>query len=225
MFDKMLDFNGMFGKVSPGMCRLSFNGQVAVKTSNGYKTYNVDKGRLVNCSQFCLGLSDEMFFVIPTTKVKVGDIILVNKTPRCVVSTDGKTIKVVNYENNTVETILPERHVFMGNVYFYGKITSPFCKMFGAGTGMKSMLKMAMMSKMFGNGSLFGGSGNGGNDMMGTLLMMNMLGGKDGNFFGEMMDGMFDDDSNPLAAVADLVKDEDTEDDEELPLPTVAEKK
>ena len=27
--------NGMFGKVAPGMCRLSMNGGIAVKTNNG----------------------------------------------------------------------------------------------------------------------------------------------------------------------------------------------
>lgn len=39
-------FNGMFGKIAPGMCRLSMNGGIAVKTSNGYKSYNVKNGRL-----------------------------------------------------------------------------------------------------------------------------------------------------------------------------------
>ena len=32
-------FNGMFGKIASGMCRLSMTGGIAVKTSNGYKTY------------------------------------------------------------------------------------------------------------------------------------------------------------------------------------------
>ena len=38
--------NGMFGKVASGMCRLSMNGGIAVKTSNGYKSYNIKTGRL-----------------------------------------------------------------------------------------------------------------------------------------------------------------------------------
>lgn len=33
--------NGMFGKVGDGMCRLSMNGGIAVKTSGGYKSYNI----------------------------------------------------------------------------------------------------------------------------------------------------------------------------------------
>ena len=41
-------FNGMFGKVANGMCRLSMNGGIAVKTTNGYKTYDLKKNRLTN---------------------------------------------------------------------------------------------------------------------------------------------------------------------------------
>ena len=44
--------NGMFGKVGNGMCRLSMNGDIAVKTSTGYKTYNVKTGKLTNCNNF-----------------------------------------------------------------------------------------------------------------------------------------------------------------------------
>lgn len=31
-------FNGMFGKIAPGMRRMSMNGKMAIKTSQGYKT-------------------------------------------------------------------------------------------------------------------------------------------------------------------------------------------
>lgn len=42
MFENIQNsFNGMFGKVSPGMCRLTMNGNIAVKCKNGYKSYNV----------------------------------------------------------------------------------------------------------------------------------------------------------------------------------------
>ena len=45
-------FNGMFGKVAPGMCRLTMNGNIAVKCGNSYKTYNVAKGTLTNVTNF-----------------------------------------------------------------------------------------------------------------------------------------------------------------------------
>lgn len=28
--------NGMFGKIKPGLCRLSMNGNIAIQTSNGW---------------------------------------------------------------------------------------------------------------------------------------------------------------------------------------------
>ena len=36
--------NGLFGKVANGMCRISMNGDIAIKTSQGYKTYDVEHG-------------------------------------------------------------------------------------------------------------------------------------------------------------------------------------
>lgn len=68
------------------------------------------------------GVDENFFFVIPTNKVTKGDIILVNGKPKCVIEADKTKITVINYEDSTVETILPERHVFMGNTYFMGKL-------------------------------------------------------------------------------------------------------
>ena len=33
-------FNGMFKPVARGYCKMGMNGQVAVKTTSGYKTFN-----------------------------------------------------------------------------------------------------------------------------------------------------------------------------------------
>ena len=53
------NFNGMFGRIENGMCRLTMTGNIAVKTSNGYKSYNVKTGRLTNCTNFCFNVGDE----------------------------------------------------------------------------------------------------------------------------------------------------------------------
>lgn len=136
-------FNGMFGKVAPGMCRLSMNGGLAVKTSNGYKTYNLKTNRLTNCNNFVFDIGEEFFFVIPTNKVERGDIILVGGKPKCVINVDKDTIKVIDYEDSTVTDILPERHVFMGNTYFYGKVVSMFGNDFTK--GKKGMNKIYVL--------------------------------------------------------------------------------
>ena len=176
-------FNNMFGKVPNGMCRLSMYGGIAVKTSNGYKTYNLKKNRLTNCSNFVFPVGEEFFFVIPTNKVEVGDIILIANKPKCVISTGADTIQVINYEDSVVETILPERHIFMGNAYFYGKIVS----MFGddiVGNGKKGMNKLVgymMMSEMM--------KGSSNNNSMASMLPLMML--TNGGSFGDMFSDIF----------------------------------
>ena len=184
--------NGMFGKIGNGMCRLSMNGGIAVKTSSGYKSYNIKTGKLTNCSNFVFDIGEEFFFVIPTNKVEKGDIILVNGKPKCVIEADKTKITVINYEDSTIETILPERHVFMGNTYFYGKIVS----MFGSDVikgkkGSNNIFKYMMLSQMMkGNdNSSIGAMNNGG---LNTMLPLMMMGGNMGNLF----DGMFDFDMN-----------------------------
>lgn len=181
MINNML--NGMFGKVAPGMCRLSMNGGIAVKTSNGYKTYNMKTGRLTNCDSFVFNIGEEFFFVIPTNKAEPGDILLVAGKPKCVIEAEKNKLTVINYEDSTVETILPERHVFMGNTYFYGKIVSMFgSDLIKGKKGTNKIMQYMMMSEM-----MKGNSDNSGNGMN-TMLPLMMMGGNMGSIF----DGLFD---------------------------------
>lgn len=175
-------FNGMFGKVSPGMCRLTMNGEIAVKTSNGYKSYNLKNGRLTNCDSFVFNIGEEFFFVIPTNKVEKGDIILVAGKPKCVVTAEKNLITVINYEDSTVENIIPERHIFMGSTYFYGKIVSMFGNNFMKGKkGMDKMMSYMVMSEM-----MKGQNGNNTNNMLPMMMLMN------GGSMTDMFSGMFD---------------------------------
>lgn len=198
--------NGMFGKVGNGMCRLSMNGGIAVKTSSGYKTYNIKSNKLTNCSNFVFDIGEEFFFVIPTNKVEKGDIILVNGKPKCVIEADKTKITVINYEDSTIDTILPERHVFMGNTYFYGKIVSMFGSDVVKGKkGTNNIFKYMMLSQMMkGDNSSTGMSMNGNNGMSAMLPLM-MMGGN----MGDMFDGMFDFDMSN-----DVDEDEVTEEEE-----------
>lgn len=198
------NLNGMFGKVAPGMCRLSMNGGIAVKTSGGYKSYNVKTGRLTNCSNFVFDIGEDFFFVIPTNKVEIGDIILVDGKPKCVIKTDKNQITAINYENSTVDTILPERHVFMGNTYFYGKIVSMFGQdIFNGKKGMNKIMKYMMASEM-----MKGGIGTtGGFGAMPLLMMMN--GGAS-----DMFGGLFNfNDEEDNSIETDVEEIDETEDD------------
>jgi hypothetical protein len=86
---------------------------------------------------------------------------------------------VIDYENSEIRQVVPERHVFMGSTYFYGKIVSMFGTSLKSGKGTENIMKMMMLSQMMGNG-------NNGNNF-GQLMAMQMFMGKENNPF----EGMF----------------------------------
>lgn len=178
-------FNDMFGKMfrpcPAGNCKLAMNGQIAVKTRSGYKTFDLKKMKLVNCTNFAFDM-DNMFWIVPTFKVEKGDIIFVNDRPNCVIDVLENSIKVFSYDNSTIDEIIPENHVFMGKTYCYGKIFSPFMNMDKSENGLSTMMNMVMMSQMF--------SGNNGNNNMGFNPMMFAFMNKD-NPFMNMFEGAF----------------------------------
>ena len=178
-------FNGMFGKVKNGMCRLSMDGKIAISTSNGYKTYDMKNNRLTNCDSFVFDIGEEMFFVIPTNDIKEGDIILASGSPVCVTKmNEDDTITAVKYEDGTVLTMLPERHMFMGSTYFYGKIMSLFgTNLMNGKKGMDKMMSYMMIKEM-----MRGFNGTGSSDMSALLPMMMLSNGN----FSNMFEGMFD---------------------------------
>lgn len=209
--------NGMFGKVSSGMCRLTPEGRIAVKTSSGeYKTYNMNTGRLTNCTDFVFAIADDLFFVVPTTKVVEGDIILVDngekKTPRFVKEVNGESLVVINYDTNAIETILPDRHIFMGDTYFYGKIVSMFgqniAKKGGVNNIFKYMFMMEMMKGMGNNGTSSGNNSGmfNSNNMLPMMMFMNN---------GDMFNNLFDFDLDGITAGLNAEEPKKTEEKED----------
>lgn len=193
-------FHGMFGRIENGKCRLSLTGDIAVKTSNGYKSYNLKTKRLTNCSQFVFNIGEELFFVIPTNKVAEGDIILVGNGPKCVIKAEDNLITAIDYETSEVKQILPERHIFMGSTYFYGKIVSMFgnTNFMKGQKGISKIMQFMMMNEMM-KGMTSNSSGN--NSFANMLPMMMFMGGGNSMFgdFSNMFDGMFgfdEDESN-----------------------------
>lgn len=176
----MFDFNGMFKPIAKGCCKLGVNGQIAVKTSDGYKTFDTKTRKLTNCSNFAFDM-DGAFWVVPTFNVSVGDILLVGGKPRAVIEVGDNSIKTFSYEDSTINETVPEHHVFMGKTYCYGKIFSPFMNM---AKDDGAMMKMMMFSQMFNGNNSMTSSNTGFNPMM--FMMM----GKD-NPFENLFDGAF----------------------------------
>lgn len=174
-------FDGVVGRIESGCCRLSLNGRIAVKTSDGYKVYNPKTGSVTNCSNFVLDLMDDMFMLVPTRTLKPGYIILINGKPVYVLETLSKNrVKVMQYEDSSIKEVIPERHALLGRK-FYGRIVSLFGDGFGKKGGgfFKNMLKLKMMGAMMGGRGE--DSGFGGN----TLPMMMLMNGGS-------LDGLFD---------------------------------
>lgn len=185
MFNNSL--NKMCGRIAPGMCRLSMNG-IAIKTSNGYKVYDVNTGGLVNCGDFVFDIGDDIFFMFPTNVVNRGDIILSNGKPVCVINATPGQIQAFRYEDSSIITIVPENFVFFGATYFYSKVVSLFGDMSG-GMDMQKIMPMMFMSEMMkgdsGSGSSFGGKSKF-SEMLPFVMMMNS-----GFNFNNMFGGMF----------------------------------
>jgi hypothetical protein len=211
MFDNM--FNGVMGKIKPGCCRLGMNGRVAIKTTDGYKTYDPKTGNVTNCSNFVLDVADDLFMVIPTRKLNPGDIVLINGKPMYILEVKAKNrVEAMNYEDSTIQTVIPERHAIMGR-RFYGKIVSLLGSGFGKGKGgfFKNMLKLKMMGSMLGGGEETT-AGFGGNGLAMMMLMGN--GSMDGIF-----DGFGDDEDDDEGGIDSLFNsDEEEEDDDEPPV-------
>ena len=214
MFDNM--FNGIMGKIKSGCCRLGVNGRIAIKTSDGYKSYDPKTGNLTNCSNFVLDIADDLFMLIPTRKLKAGDIVLINGKPMYILEVKAKNrVEAMNYEDSTIQTVIPERHVLMGR-RFYGKIVSLLGSGFGAGKGgfFKNMLKLKMMSSMMGgssDGSMFGNNGL-------AMMMLMGNGSMDGLFDGFMDDEEDDEDDtaeDPMKFIGNILDGNDDEDDED----------
>ena len=206
MFDNM--FNGVIGKIQKGCCRLSMNGKIAIKTSDGYKVYNEKTGNLTNCSNFVLDIADDMFMLLPTKTLKSGDIVLINGKPMYILETKAKNrVEAMDYETSTIQTVIPERHPIMGRK-FYGKIVSLFGSGFcGKGGFFKNMLKFKIMSSMMGGDYVEGSLGN-------ALPMMMLMG--NGSMDG-LFDGFCDDGDDEDFNIFDgfQVEDDESEDDDE----------
>lgn len=176
---------GMYGRVEGGMCRLTFDGKIAVRTGGEYKYYDAATGAFINADQFVFDPGEEMFFVIPTNNVQVGDIILAGGKPRYVLGVQTNRIEVLNYEGGSVETIIPERHMFMGQTYFYGKIVSMFGNMaeLAGGTGANNIMKYYMMTQVMKSMST-------GRDGMNPMMMLMFAQGGMGNMFDNLFSAM-----------------------------------
>lgn len=175
--------NGLFGQIGPNMCRISIDGKIAIKTKSGYKTFDVATNQLTQCANFALDVGEEFFFMIPTTNAMPGDIIVSNGLPVVVLTAQPNMLTVMRYEDGTILNIIPERHMFMGQTYFYGKIVSMFGNVANDPTQIfKFMLMKQFCGHMFDNNE-YDDHYNKKNPMMAMMPMLFMANGGFANIF------------------------------------------
>lgn len=124
-------FSNMLGTLEPDMVRMTFDGNIAVKTTKGYKTYNVAKKKAINMDSLVMP-DMQAFLLLPSMEVKPGDIILRDGSFYSIISIDNEKgeLEAYNYEVGKRENLVRETHCFLGNTYFYSKLFSPVLSFF-----------------------------------------------------------------------------------------------
>ena len=73
MFDFGNMFNGMFKPVARGYCKISMDGQIAIKTTSGYKTFDPKTHKLINCSDFAFDM-DEIHNALEDRQARLAEL-------------------------------------------------------------------------------------------------------------------------------------------------------
>lgn len=163
-----------FGCVPRGLCRLTIDGKIAIKTDNGYKTYDAEKNRLTNVDNFAFDFAQDFFFAIPTSKVTKGDIILIDGIPHCVIDGRDETVRALKYNGNTIVELVPEYHIFLDKQFCFTKIVCLF------NGKADRLMKFMMLSNIMTN------SDGGSNNMIAMMMLMN----NGDNLFEGLLDGI-----------------------------------
>lgn len=171
--NELVGLNEICGKVSDGSVRLSMDGKFAVRTQNGYRVWDTEKKTMTNVQDLCLDMPG-LFFVMPSTKVTIGDVILLDGKFNCVIETSEATIKAISYADNQVKEFVPERRLFMGRTFFFGKVIN----LLGNVGGSNKLVKLTMLGQMLNNG---------GDPSTSQLMPLMLMGGIDGDLSGNGM--------------------------------------
>lgn len=179
----MKGFNFDFGPCSNDNIRMSIYGLAVQNNAGIWVSYN--NGQIVDVDVFNFDGRQYMFKMPVAIKdIKVGDIVIHNRVPMFVTSTEGGSISAVDVRAGEAKTIIPTTNMFGFN--FVTKIVSMFDAFTGAPTADQpfgNMLPFIMMGEgkdidpmmMF----FLMNQGNGNFDMSNPMMLYFMM-GKDG---------------------------------------------
>lgn len=109
-----------FGKIGSDQFRLSING-LAVKGKDGkYITFNPETRELVEVTTGFFDDMKDLLFLMPTTELEVGDIILHQNKPYYITVSKDNVVKGVDFEDAIESTLVPKTNVF--GMKYYTKV-------------------------------------------------------------------------------------------------------
>ena len=109
-----------FGKIGSDQFRLSING-LAVKGKDGkYITFNPETRELVEVTTGFFDDMKDLLFLMPTTELEVGDIILHQNKPYYITVSKDNVVKGIDFEDAIESTLVPKTNVF--GMKYYTKV-------------------------------------------------------------------------------------------------------
>ena len=109
-----------FGKIGSDQFRLSING-LAVKGKDGkYITFNPETRELVEVTTGFFDDMKDLLFLMPTTELEVGDIILHQNKPYYITVSKDNIVKGIDFEDAIESTLVPKTNVF--GMKYYTKV-------------------------------------------------------------------------------------------------------
>lgn len=114
------NLDSSFGKIGSDQFRLSING-LAVKGKDGkYITFNPETRELVEVTTGFFDDMKDLLFLMPTTELEVGDIILHQNKPYYITVSKDNVVKGIDFEDAIESTLVPKTNVF--GMKYYTKV-------------------------------------------------------------------------------------------------------
>lgn len=114
------NLSSSFGKIGSDQFRLSING-LAVKGKDGkYVTFNPETRELVEVTTGFFDDMKDLLFLMPTTELEVGDIIIHQNKPYYITVSKDNVVKGIDFEDAIESTLVPKTNVF--GMKYYTKV-------------------------------------------------------------------------------------------------------
>lgn len=114
------ELGSSFGKIHSNQFRLSINGLTVRGRDGKYLTFNPETRELVEVTAGFFDDMDDLLFLMPTTELEAGDIILHQNKPYYITQVNSNNVKGVDFEEAVENTLIPKTNVF--GMKYYTKV-------------------------------------------------------------------------------------------------------